>query len=383
MKTLDDLDWSSPMDHVKDLDELYWTMWPADERKGFDKDILVAGCGTNLAAIYAYRYRDARVVGIDISESSLANEQRLKELHSLQNLELHQLPVERAAELGRDFDYVSVTGVLHHMADPVAGLAALRDVLRREGVINVMVYGRHGRYAVYMLQDFFRILGLGPTEEGLRMVKQTLKFVDPAHPIRPYMQSTGDVKSNAGLVDTFLHQRDVAYDVAGCLKLCDDAGVAFGGWQEPFLYHPDAQLPAGTPLFERLERLPERQLWAAVELFHGGLTLHAFNCCRRDRPEANYRVHFSGPKLLDQIPVRRERTTVQRDDAAKTVSLTVAPFPAIGLDPLRTRLFEAIDGQRTVRQCAGLVPQLPQEASVDLFSRLGRIGYCLFRLIPH
>ena len=91
--------------------------WPSEPDRA-DRSILVAGCGTSQAAKYALRWPKAHVTGIDFSKVSIEQTAKLKRKHSIHNLELKQLPVERAAELGREFDYVVCTGVLHHLADP-------------------------------------------------------------------------------------------------------------------------------------------------------------------------------------------------------------------------------------------------------------------------
>ncbi|MCK5495410.1 MAG: methyltransferase domain-containing protein, partial [Hyphomicrobiaceae bacterium] len=83
--------------------------WPATGyREGMN--ILVAGCGANQAAAIAYANPGARVVGTDVSASSLKHEKRLKKQHGLDNLELHELAVEKTARLDRDFDLVVATG---------------------------------------------------------------------------------------------------------------------------------------------------------------------------------------------------------------------------------------------------------------------------------
>src|SRR4051812_43529998 len=69
-------------------------------------DILIAGCGTNQAAHYAFTNPDSRVVGIDVSETSLEHEKYLKQKHDLHNLELHRLSLERAASLEMTFDLI-------------------------------------------------------------------------------------------------------------------------------------------------------------------------------------------------------------------------------------------------------------------------------------
>jgi 2-polyprenyl-3-methyl-5-hydroxy-6-metoxy-1,4-benzoquinol methylase len=121
-------------------------MWPAEPQRG-NQDILVAGCGTSQAARYALREPDARITAIDISETSLRHTRGLRLKYALDNLELHRLQIEDVRELGRTFDQVVCTGVLHHLPDPDLGLRALRDVLRPQGAMHLMVYARYGRPA--------------------------------------------------------------------------------------------------------------------------------------------------------------------------------------------------------------------------------------------
>jgi len=64
----------------------------------------------------------------------------LKRRYALDNLEVRQLPLERAAELGETFEHVVSTGVLHHLPDPDAGLRALHGVLAPNGALHLMVY---------------------------------------------------------------------------------------------------------------------------------------------------------------------------------------------------------------------------------------------------
>lgn len=93
-------------------------LWPDREDRS-DLDILIAGCGTNQAAVFAYTNPKAKVVAVDISQSSLDHQQHLKDKFGLWNLELHQLAIEETPTLKRDFDLIVSTGVLHHLADPV------------------------------------------------------------------------------------------------------------------------------------------------------------------------------------------------------------------------------------------------------------------------
>jgi len=100
-------------------------LWPNDKYRP-DLDVLVAGCGTFQAAKHAIGHPVSRVVGIDVSSTSLEHTERLKQKHNLTNLETYLLPIERAHELDQRFDHIICTGVLHHLADPEIGLRALK-----------------------------------------------------------------------------------------------------------------------------------------------------------------------------------------------------------------------------------------------------------------
>ena len=145
--------------HWFDPSRFHEMLWPGRDYKP-DLDILIAGCGTNQAAVFAYRNPDAKVVAVDISQPSLDHQRYLKEKHGLFNLELHLLPIEELPTLGLDFDLIVSTGVLHHLTDPLAGLKALAGGLRKDGVIGLTLYAKYGRVGVEMLQSVFRDMGL-------------------------------------------------------------------------------------------------------------------------------------------------------------------------------------------------------------------------------
>ena len=83
-------------------------MWPARQPRA-NQEILVAGCGTSQAARYALREPDARITAIDVSDTSLRYTRDLQRKYNLENLELHQLPIESVREIGRSFDLVVCT----------------------------------------------------------------------------------------------------------------------------------------------------------------------------------------------------------------------------------------------------------------------------------
>ena len=177
-------------------------LWPDREYQP-DLDILIAGCGTNQAAVFAFMNADAKVVAVDISQPSLDHQQYLKDKHGLFNLELHRLPIEELPSLGLDFDLIVSTGVLHYLADPQAGMNAVAGCLRPDGAMGVMLYAKYGRIGIELLQADFRDLGLGQNESSIALVRQALSLLPAGHPVRSYLNVAKDLRSDDVLVHTF------------------------------------------------------------------------------------------------------------------------------------------------------------------------------------
>ena len=200
--------WQDPLRRRVD----YHLFWPARPfREEFS--ILVAGCGTSQAAKHALRWPAAQVTGIDFSATSVRCTEDLKRKYELDNLQVHQLPIERAGELETTFDQIVCTGVLHHLPDPDAGLSALRGVLRPEGAMHLMVYAPYGRTGIYMLQEFCRRIGIRATDDEIRDLIAALKALPPGHPLENLLREAPDFLHEAALADALLHPQDRAYSV--------------------------------------------------------------------------------------------------------------------------------------------------------------------------
>jgi len=227
---------------VDDL-ERYRRLWQDDRRRRADHHlvwparrferapaVLVAGCGTSQAAKHALRWPDARVTGIDVSAASVRATLALKRKHDLRNLEVRELPLEQVGELGATFDLIVCTGVLHHLADPDVGLAALRDVLAPTGAMQLMVYAPYGRTGVYMIQQLCRRIGVGPTARDIEDLVTALEALPPGHPLDHLLREAPDFQDDSALADALLNPRDRAYSVPEVFELVERAGLAFGRW---------------------------------------------------------------------------------------------------------------------------------------------------------
>ena len=165
--------------------------------------------------------------------------QELKRKYNLANLQVHQLPIDRVSELKMNFDQIVCTGVLHHLADPDSGLAALRSVLKPDGAMHLMVYAPYGRTGVYMLQEFCRRLGIRATNEGIGNLITVLRALPPGHPLETVLREAPDFQQEAALADALLHPQDRAYSVPQLFDFIQRGGLTFGRWvkQAPYSAH--------------------------------------------------------------------------------------------------------------------------------------------------
>ena len=263
-----------------------------------DLTILIAGCGTNQAACYAVTNPNCKVVGIDLSETSLGHEAYLKHKHGLENLELFRMSLGDVGSLGRTFDLIVCTGVLHHLPDPDAGLRCLRDVLRPHGVISIMVYGYYPRFGVYMMQEVFRVLDLEQDEVGIEIVKRGIKDVPAWHHVRRYFAIAPDLGYDFGLVDTFLHQLDRPFTVPQILEFAGRNNLKFQSWLDNRDYSISASIMDPQNLLrQRVETLAPAEQWRLVELIAQSLGTHRFLLCHPDKPEADYSARFRDRRL--------------------------------------------------------------------------------------
>ena len=340
-------------------------VWPAEQSRD-DRSILVAGCGTSQAAHYAVRWPRTRVVGIDVSATSLAFEERLKRAHGLDNLELRRMPIERAPDLGETFQHIVCTGVLHHLADPDAGLRALRDVLAPDGTVHVMVYAPYGRRGIYMLQAYCRNLGISSTEPEIRDLAKTLEALPSHHPLAS-LRNSPDFRSAAGLADALLHPRDRSYSVPQLMRFLERAGLTFGRWLRQAPYLPSCGAVSQTPHRARLEALPAYEQYAAIELFRGTMVRHSFTAYRSDRPPANT-IDFDGDGWREYVPFRMPNTVTLKENlppgAAAVLINRNHTYTDLYLpiNALEARMLSAIDGRLTIEQICGAGDARPARA---------------------
>jgi hypothetical protein len=298
------------------------------------------------------------VTGIDVSTTSLDHTERLKRKYQLANLEIEQRPIERAGSLGRRFDLVVCTGVLHHLADPDAGLRALRDVLQPGGAMYLMVYAPYGRIGVSMIQDYCRRLGVGTSKQEIDELACALEPLPPQHPLAPLLRGMRDGGDADALADTLLNPRERAYSVPELFDLVERQELTPTRWYWQAPYLPECGSMSGTRHAVRLAALPARDRYAAMELWRGTMTSHSIVVHRAGAAEAVSTVSFADDRWRRYVPLRMSYTICVRDRLPRGVAGVLLNRShqhsdlVLPIGEREERLLDAIDGRRDIAAIA-------------------------------
>jgi tetratricopeptide (TPR) repeat protein/2-polyprenyl-3-methyl-5-hydroxy-6-metoxy-1,4-benzoquinol methylase len=138
-------------------------------------EILVAGCGTGQHSIETARqFTGAQVLAVDLSLSSLCYAKRKTRELGLNNIEYAQADILQLESIGRAFDVIEASGVLHHLADPFAGWRLLLSMLRPGGFMRLGLYSKIARQDLVDARRFIAQRGYHPSAEDIRRCRQEL-----------------------------------------------------------------------------------------------------------------------------------------------------------------------------------------------------------------
>lgn len=246
--------------------------------------VLIAGGGTGDAVMFLSHQlheTDARITYLDMSEASLsiararAANGKMPERIDWRLGSLLDLP---RMDLGQ-FDYINCSGVLHHLEDPAAGLAALKSVLKPDGAMGLMVYARHGRTGVYQMQELLRQV-CGTNADPAEMVAQARSLLATLPPTNWFHRSSDLFPlqmDDAELCDLLLHARDRAYTMTEVTELVTNAGMFIAEHTcDQRALHDPALAFADPLLRSAIEGRPIPEQQSAAELFWGSKTKHSF-----------------------------------------------------------------------------------------------------------
>ena len=217
-----------------------------DERMTDEVDILIAGCGTGQHSIQAaQQFRGARVLAIDLSLTSLCYAKRKTDELGLHNLDYAQADIMKLGTINRSFDVIQAGGVLHHLADPVAGWQVLLKLLRPGGFMHLGFYSEIARQHVATAQNFIVQQGYAADAKGIRQFRQDIMAEGKNGRFMQMFATATDFYTMSACRDLLFHVQEHRYRVLQLKQIMESLRVNFIGFNlEPAI---EAQYVARFP----------------------------------------------------------------------------------------------------------------------------------------
>lgn len=206
---------------------------PLDKR---ELDILIAGCGTGQHAIEtAQRFNDCRVLAVDLSRTSLAYATRKSRALGRDNISYGQADILALGGLGRCFDVIETSGVLHHLGDPLAGWRVLNSLLRPGGFMMIGLYSEIARGAIVAARAFIAERGYSSTAAAIRQCRQDI--IDQEQHQGRFREIVGsaDFYSISGCRDLLFHVQEHCFTLPQIAEFLRESSLNFVGFElDPF-----------------------------------------------------------------------------------------------------------------------------------------------------
>jgi 2-polyprenyl-3-methyl-5-hydroxy-6-metoxy-1,4-benzoquinol methylase len=193
-------------------------------------DYLMAGCGTGQTTIEAARLLGGvRMLAVDLSMSSLAYAKRKAADSGVSGIEFAQADILGLRSLDRRFDVINCSGVLHHLADPLAGWHVLVSLLRSGGFMRVAVYSATARQHRMTARAFVAARGFGPTADDIRRCRQEILNLPDCDPVKIEAKNS-DFFSLSGCRDWLFHVWERPLALPEIAKFLSENGLDFIGF---------------------------------------------------------------------------------------------------------------------------------------------------------
>ena len=192
--------------------------------------ILIAGCGTGQHSLdTAARFKNAKVLAIDLSLSSLAYAQRKTEALGVQNLEYMQADLLDLGQLNKTFDIIESAGVLHHMENPMAGWKVLASCLKSGGLMKIGLYSELARQHIVKMREEIQQLGMGTDDIGMKRFRN--EVISSKAPHHQLIISSPDFHSMDSLRDLLFHVQEHRFTIPQIQHCLTQLGLKFCGFE--------------------------------------------------------------------------------------------------------------------------------------------------------
>ncbi len=244
-------------------------------------DILIAGCGTGKQPILtAIATQHSNVLAVDLSRTSLSYAKRKAEEFKVRNIRFAQADILKLGELEKCFDVIECSGVLHHMADPEAGLKVLLQRLKPGGFMNIALYSEIARRQLGNWGELVSENNFKSSLQGMRDFRAWL--INNDIPEARSLQQTSDFYSASMLRDLMFHVQEHRFTIPQIRALLERHKLEFLGFR---FIDPNSK-PAYTKTFPNDLHCIDLENWHVFEQDNPDLFLSMYQFWCRKAAEA-------------------------------------------------------------------------------------------------
>ncbi len=245
-----------------------------------DAEILIAGCGTgNFTSQFALLFPNSTFTAVDLSLSSLSYAQRKARELGAFNINFKQGDILELGKMGKKFDLIECSGVLHHMQDPEAGWRSLLDCLNPGGRMFIALYSELAREPVVKSRERIATMGYKTDPQSIRAFRKEVMEMETDHPIFP-ITFFRDFFSVSECRDLVFHIQEKRYTLPELKETMDRLGIHFLGFREL----PTDKRAKYASMFPDDPEQNNLERWHEVETEYPNMFtgMYQFVCCRKD-----------------------------------------------------------------------------------------------------
>jgi 2-polyprenyl-3-methyl-5-hydroxy-6-metoxy-1,4-benzoquinol methylase len=177
---------------------------------------------------FAQAIRRVRITAIDLSLSSLAYARRKTREVGVRTIDYAQADIMELGSLGRGFDFVESSGVLHHLAQPFEGWRILLSLLRPGGMMKIALYSEIARVDIVAARTAIAERGYAATPQDIRRYRKEL-----AEPDLLKFSRMGDFYSVSECRDLLFHVLEHRFTLPAIAAFLAEQDVRFLGFELP------------------------------------------------------------------------------------------------------------------------------------------------------
>jgi 2-polyprenyl-3-methyl-5-hydroxy-6-metoxy-1,4-benzoquinol methylase len=194
-------------------------------------EILIAGCGTGQHSIgTSQSIKGAKILAVDLSMASLSYAKRKTAELDIDSIEYAQADLLKLNSLGRTFDVIESSGVLHHLENPFDGWEVLLSLLRPYGLMKLGFYSELARRDIVRVRNLISSAGIGSSSQDIRGYRKHLLGLQNSKDYG-FATSSSDFFSTSACRDLLFHVQEHRMNLKMLADFFKDHDLNFLGFE--------------------------------------------------------------------------------------------------------------------------------------------------------